>query len=68
VFDGLYDSVEIQNSSNVKVSKFITECCGAVLIEETNKTKEKGKYIVVVPQEKVDTARKAIGKMFQEFQ
>jgi hypothetical protein len=60
VFDNLYDSVKIQNSSNIKVSKFITECCGAVLIEETNETKEKGKYIVVVPQEKVDTARTAI--------
>jgi hypothetical protein len=41
---------------------------GPVSIEETNETKEKGKYIVVVPQEKIDTARTAIGKMFQEFQ
>jgi hypothetical protein len=47
VFDDLYDSVKIQNSTNVKVSKFITECCGAISIEETNETKEKGKYIVV---------------------
>jgi hypothetical protein len=68
VFDDMYDSVKIQNSSSVKVSKFITECCGAISIEETNETKEKGKYIVVVPEEKIDTARTAIGKMFQEFQ
>jgi hypothetical protein len=40
----------------------------AISEEETNETKEKGKYIVVVPEEKVDSARIAIGKMFQEFQ
>jgi hypothetical protein len=68
VFEDMYDSVKIQNSSSVKVSKFITECCGAISIEETNETKEKGKYIVVVPEEKIDSARTAIGKMFQEFQ
>jgi hypothetical protein len=68
VFDDLYDSVKVQNSTNVKVSKFITECCGAISIEETNETKEKGKYIVVVPEERVDSARTAIGKMFREFQ
>jgi hypothetical protein len=68
VFEDLYDSVKIQNSSNIRVSKFIKECCGAISIEETNETKEKGKYIVIVPEEKVDSARTAIGKMFQEFQ
>jgi hypothetical protein len=30
VFDDLYDSVKVQNSSHIKVSKFITECCGAI--------------------------------------
>jgi hypothetical protein len=68
VFEDLYDSVKLQNSSSVKVSKFITECCGAISIEETNETEEKGKYIVVVPDERVESARTAIGKMFQEFQ
>jgi hypothetical protein len=68
VFKDLYDSVKVQNSSHVKVSTFIKECCGAILIEETNKTREKGKYIVIVPEEKVDSARTAIGRMFQEFQ
>jgi hypothetical protein len=68
VFEDLYDSVIIQNLSSVKVSKFITECCGAISIEETNEIKEKCKYIVVVPEEKVDSARTAIGKMFQELQ
>jgi hypothetical protein len=68
VFDDLYDSVKLQNSSNIKVNKFITDCCGAISIKETNETKEKGKYIVVVPAEKVDSAQTAIGKMFQEFQ
>jgi hypothetical protein len=68
IFDDLYNSVKVQNSTNVKVSKFITECCGAISIEETNETKEKGKYIVVVPEERVDSTRTAIGKMFQEFQ
>jgi hypothetical protein len=68
VFDDLYDSVKLPNSTNIKVNKFITDCCGAISIEETNETKEKGKYIVVVPAEKVDSARTAIGKMFQEFQ
>jgi hypothetical protein len=68
VFDDLYDSVKLQSSSSIKVSKFIQECCGAISIEETNETKEKGKYIVVVPEEKVDSARIVIGKMFQEFQ
>ncbi|OEU08862.1 hypothetical protein FRACYDRAFT_249207 [Fragilariopsis cylindrus CCMP1102] len=67
VFEDMY-SVNIQNSSTVTVSKFISECCGAISIEETNETKEKGKYIVVVPEGKVDSARAAIGTMFQEFQ
>jgi hypothetical protein len=64
----MYDSVKVQNSSHVEVSTFIRACCGAISIEETNETREKGKYIVVVPEEKVDSARIAIGKMFQEFQ
>jgi hypothetical protein len=68
VFEDLYDSVKIQNSSSIKVSKFIIECCGAISIEETNETKTKGKYIVVVPEDRVESARTAIGKMFQEFQ
>jgi hypothetical protein len=68
VFKDHYDSVKLQNSSKVRVDKFIRDCCGAVSIEETNETKEKGKYIVVVPEEKVDSARTAIGTMFQEFQ
>jgi hypothetical protein len=68
VFEDLYDSVKVQNSSHVKVSTFIKTCCGAISIEETNETGEKGKYIVVVPEGKVDSARIAIGKMFQEFQ
>jgi hypothetical protein len=68
VFEDLYDSVKVQNSKHVKVSKFITECCGAISIEETSETKAKGKYIVVVPEDKVDSARIALGKMFQEFQ
>jgi hypothetical protein len=68
VFEDLYDSVKVQNSSHVKVCTFIKTCCGAISIEETNETREKGKYIVVVPEEKVDSARIAIGKMFQEFQ
>jgi hypothetical protein len=68
VFEDMYDSVKVQNSKHVEVYKFIIENCGAVSIEETNETKSKGKYIVVVPQDKVDSARTAIGKMFQEFQ
>ena len=67
VFEDDY-SVKIQNSNHVTVQKFIMDCCGAISIEETNETKEKGKYIVVVPDEKVESARKAIGTMFQEFQ
>jgi hypothetical protein len=68
VFEDLYDSVKVQNSSHVKVNTFIKACCGAILIEETNETREKGKFIVIVPEEKVDSARTAISKMFQEFQ
>jgi hypothetical protein len=68
VFEDMYDSVKVQNSKHVEVHKFIIENCGAVSIEETNETKSKGKYIVVVPQDKLDSARTAIGKMFQEFQ
>jgi hypothetical protein len=68
VFNDMYDCVKVQNSKHVEVHRFIIENCGAVSIEETNETKSKGKYIVVVPQEKVDSARTAIGKMFQEFQ
>jgi hypothetical protein len=67
VFEDLYDSVKVQNSSHVKVDTFIKESCGAISIEETTETREKGKYIVIVPEEKVDSARTAIGKMFQEF-
>jgi hypothetical protein len=40
VFDDLYDSVKLQNLSNIKVNKFITDCCGAISIEETNEIKE----------------------------
>ena len=68
VFEDDYDGVKLQKSTQVKVNKFIMECCGAVSIEETNETKEKGKYIVILPEEKVESARSAIGKMFQEFQ
>jgi hypothetical protein len=68
VFEDLYHSVKVQNSSHDKVDTFIKECCGAISIEETNETREKGKYIVIVPEEKVDAVRTAIGKMFQEFQ
>jgi hypothetical protein len=68
VFDDHYDSVKLNNSNQVRVDRFIKECCGAISIEETNETKEKGKYIVVVPEERIDSARTAIGKMFQEFQ
>jgi hypothetical protein len=68
VFEDMYDNVKVQNSKHVEVHRFITECCGAVSIEETSETKQKGKYIVVVPEEKVESARIAIGKMFQEFQ
>jgi hypothetical protein len=68
VFEDLYDSVKVQNSSHIKADTFIKECCGAISIEETTETREKGKYIVIVPEEKVDSARTAIGKMFQELQ
>jgi hypothetical protein len=68
IFEDMYDSVKVQNSKHIPVNKFITECCGAISIEETSETKAKGKYIVVVPEEKVESARIAIGKMFQEFQ
>jgi hypothetical protein len=68
VFEDQYDSVKLNNSTKVRVDKFIKDCCGAISIEKTNETKEKGKYIVVVPEEKVFSARTAIGKMFQEFQ
>jgi hypothetical protein len=60
--------VKVQNSKHVKVKQFIIETCGAIIIEETNGTKDKGKYIVIVPEERVDSAGTAIGKMFQEFQ
>jgi hypothetical protein len=49
VFADHYDSVKLNNSNQVRVDKFIKECCGAISIEETSETKEKGKYIVVVP-------------------
>jgi len=68
VFEDMYDSVKLETSLAVKVSKFMKDCCGAISIEETNETRGKGKYIVVVPEEKVETARIAIGKMFQDFQ
>jgi hypothetical protein len=68
VFEDHYNRVKLNNSNQVKVDKFIKDCCGAISIEETNETKEKGKYIVVVPEERVDLARMAIGKMFQDFQ
>jgi len=55
VFNDEYDSVKLQNSTHVKVHKFIIDCCGAISIEETNETKEKGKYIVVVPEDRVLT-------------
>jgi hypothetical protein len=65
VFEDLYDSVKVQNSSHIKVSTFIKDCCGAILIEETNETREKGKYILIVPEEKVDSARTATGKIIK---
>jgi hypothetical protein len=68
VFEDMYDCVKLQNSKQVEVYRFIIENCGAISIEETSETKDKGKYIVVVPEDKVDSARTAIGKMFQEFQ
>ena len=68
VFKDDYDSVRAENSTQVKVDKFIKDCCGAISIEETNETEEKGKYIVIVPEDKLESARTAIGKMFQEFQ
>jgi hypothetical protein len=68
VFEDMYDCVKVQNSTHVEVYRFIIENCGAISIEETSETKDKGKYIVVVPEDKVDSARTAIGKMFQEFQ
>ena len=68
VFEDMYDPIKRENSTHVEVHRFIIENCGAISIEETNETKEKGKYIVIVPEEKVDSARTAIGKMFQEFQ
>jgi hypothetical protein len=49
VFGDHYDSVKLPNSTSVRADKFIKDCCGTVSIEETNETKEKGKYIVVVP-------------------
>jgi hypothetical protein len=54
VFEDHYDSVKLNNSNKVRVDRFIKECCGAISIEETNETKEKGKYIVVLPEEKVE--------------
>ena len=68
VFEDHYDSVKLDNSTLVRVDKFIKDCCGAISIEETTETKAKGKYIVVVPEDKIESARLAIGKMFQEFQ
>jgi hypothetical protein len=68
VFADHYDSVRLNNSNQVRVDKLIKECCGAISIEETNETNEKSKHIVVVPEERVELARTAIGKMFQEFQ
>jgi hypothetical protein len=67
VFKDLYDSVKVQNSSHVKVNTFIKACYGAISIEGKNETRDKGKYTVIVPEKKVDSARTAIGKMFQEF-
>jgi hypothetical protein len=68
VSEDMYDIVKIDTSSHIRVSKFITDCCGTILIEDTNETKGKGKYIVVVPEKKIESTRIAIGKMFQEFQ
>jgi hypothetical protein len=61
VFTDHYDSVKINNSGKIRVDKFIQDCCGAISIETTNETKEKGKYIVVVPEERIESAREAIG-------
>jgi hypothetical protein len=68
VFGDHYKSVKLNNLTLVRVDKFIKDCCGSVLIEETNETTEKSKHIVIVSDEKVEPARTKIGKMFQEFQ
>ncbi|OEU23094.1 hypothetical protein FRACYDRAFT_233260 [Fragilariopsis cylindrus CCMP1102] len=68
VLDDMYGNVKVLNSRQVTVQQFILGNCGAISIEETNETSTKGKYIVIVPANNLDSARTAIGKMFQEFQ
>ncbi|OEU19894.1 hypothetical protein FRACYDRAFT_235957 [Fragilariopsis cylindrus CCMP1102] len=68
VLDDMYGNVKVLNSKQVTVQQFILGNCGAISIEETNETSTKGKYIVIVPANNLDSARTAIGKMFQEFQ
>ena len=67
VFEDQYDNVKSSGSKTISVRKFIKNC-GVISIENTSETEKNGKYILVVPKNKAETARNAIGRMFQEFQ
>jgi hypothetical protein len=67
VFEDQYDNVKASGSKPTSVRKFIKNC-GVILIENISETEKNGKYILVVTKSKAETARNAIGKMFQEFQ
>ena len=51
----------------ISVRKFMLSR-GVISIENTSDTEKTGKYILVVTKNKAETARNAIGQMFQEFQ
>ena len=67
VFEDQYDNVKSSGSKTISVRKFIKNC-GVISIENTSETEKNGKYILVVTKNKAETARNAIGRMFQEFQ
>ena len=67
IFEDKYDKLKTEKSTHVKVRQFITNI-GAISIEKTGETATKGKYIIIIPMDKAEKAREAIGTMFQEFQ
>ena len=67
ILEDQYDNVKSSGSKTISVREFIKNC-GAISIEKTSETEKNGKYILVVTKDKAETARNAIGRMFQEFQ
>ena len=67
VFEDKYDKLKTDISIHVTVKQFLINV-GAISVEKTSETATKGKYIIIVPADKLEKAREAIGTMFQEFQ